>query len=179
MTNKTKYGILEVKYRKISELYGLENNPRYIDPKQMDILITSLVENPEFFFARPILLSNRTGELVVFAGNKRLEAAIEAKMTQVPTILFENLPIEKERELAIRDNVQNGEWDEEILREYWTDVPLVDLGLNLDLMVDAFQELPAEKAMPTDYSVTVYFKSALEQEDFYQRIEAEGYTVKK
>lgn len=176
-----KYGNLEVIFRKLSEIEELPNNPRTITDKQFDILVQSIKDNPEFFYARPILLSNRTGELVAFAGNKRLSAAYKAKLRQVPTILFEGLSEEKERELAIRDNIQNGEWDKESLIEHWGDVPLIDLGFELELAIDNPLTSDAPEMSirnPADYSVTVYFKSNDEQQQFIEKMNEEGYHYK-
>lgn len=176
----TKYGSLEVVLRKPTEIQELPNNPRTISDKQFSILVESIKENPEFFYARPILLSDRTGELIAFAGNKRLAAAYKAGLKLVPTILFKGLTEAKERELAIRDNVQNGEWDKESLVEFWNDIPLIDLGLDIELAVDPLESMEPEmqSRFPADYSVTVYFKTADEQQEFVEKLNEEGYHYK-
>lgn len=99
----------QVTYRNIAELKELPGNPRTISKKQFETLKTSLKDNQDYFEARPIILSNRTGELVILAGNQRYKAAKSIGMTQVPTILLEGLTEEREREIVIRDNVENGE----------------------------------------------------------------------
>lgn len=59
----------QVQYRKLSELKELEGNPRIIKKDQFEKLKQSLKDNADYFEARPIILSNRTGELVILAGN--------------------------------------------------------------------------------------------------------------
>lgn len=68
---------------------------------------------------RPLLLSNRTGKLVILGGNQRYEACKKLGITNLPTYLFENISEEDEKEVIIRDNVANGEWDTEILGNLW------------------------------------------------------------
>lgn len=175
-----KYGKLEVSYRHVADIHELPDNPRTISEKQFEILKESIIENPEFFHARPILLSNRTGELVAFAGNKRLQAAIKANMKQVPTILFENLPEEKERELAIRDNIQNGDWDKDLLIESWNDIPLIDLGLEIELTKDPFEGIPVEKVQSTEkfYLLNIRCEDEKHCQSLYEKFIKEGLDVK-
>ena len=52
--------------------------------------------------------------MVVFAGNMRLRAARKIGMKEVPVVVMD-ITEEKARELMIRDNVQNGQWDTEAL----------------------------------------------------------------
>ncbi len=120
-----------MQYRKLTELKKLPNNPRIIRDKQFKTLCDSIRDNQEYFEARPIILSNRTGELVIIAGNMRYSAAKALKLKEVPTYLIEGLTEAKEREISIRDNVSNGEFDFGILANEWSDLPLVDWGLDL------------------------------------------------
>lgn len=103
--------MIEIKYIDTGLLHLLERNPRKIDAEQFEILKKSLADNPEYFQVRPILA---TPDLVVFAGNMRLRAAIALKLDQVPVAIMDISP-EKQRELMIRDNVQNGVWDIDVL----------------------------------------------------------------
>lgn len=106
-------------YRNLKDLTLLENNPRKIDKEAMDILVESIKNNPEYFEARPLILSDRTGELVIIAGNQRYKAAKKIGLKQVPTFLLSGLTEEKEREIVIRDNVSNGEWDYALIKDEW------------------------------------------------------------
>ena len=129
-------------YRPIAEIHELEGNPRVIKKDQFEKLKTSIKNNPDYFEARPCILSNRTGVLVVIAGNQRLRASRELGMTEVPTILLEGLTEEREREIIVRDNVENGEWDYDMLANQWEAEDLNDWGV----------ETPwkGEDEMPTD-----------------------------
>lgn len=118
-------------YRKLSELKKLPNNPRKINNQQFEKLCDSIRGNPEYFEARPIILSDRTGELIIIAGNQRYEAALKIGIDKVPTFLISGLTEEKEREIIIRDNIANGEWDVEILGNEWDKEQLEEWGLEL------------------------------------------------
>lgn len=122
----------EIIYRKLTDIKKLPNNPRTIKKDDMERLKKSIKDNPDYFEARPIILSNRTGELVILAGNQRYEAAKALKMDEVPTYLLEGLTEAREREIIIRDSVSNGDWDMDALANEWDTQELVDWGLDLD-----------------------------------------------
>ena len=120
-----------MEYRKLSDLSKLEGNPRFIKDKEFQTLCDSIRDNPEYFEARPLILSDRTGKLVIIAGNQRYEAAKVVNLEEAPTYLIEGLTEAKEREIIIRDNINNGEFDFEILANSWDDLPLIDWGVKL------------------------------------------------
>jgi len=120
-----------MQYRRLSTLKKFGNNPRIIRDKQFEILCNSIRDNPEYFEARPLILSNRTGGLVIIAGNQRYEAAKTVGLEEVPTFLMEGLTEEKEREITIRDNVSNGEFDYDALANEWSNLPLTGWGVSL------------------------------------------------
>lgn len=119
---------MEVIYRKTEELVKLENDPRTITQEQLQKLKESIQSNPDYFEARPIILSDRTGELVIIAGNQRYDACVQLGIKEVPTVLISNLTEEREREIIIRDNVSSGEWDMARLLE-WDYADLMKWGV--------------------------------------------------
>lgn len=120
-----------VKYRNLQELKLLDNNPRTITKEKMDKLINSIRDNADYFEARPIICSDRTGELVILAGNQRYRAAKSLGLKEVPTIVLSGLSEEKEREIIIRDNVELGSWDIDSLANSWEINELNDWGVEL------------------------------------------------
>lgn len=119
----------QVEYRKLTELKELPGNPRTIKKDQFEKLKQSLKDNADYFEARPIILSNRTGELVILAGNQRYKAAKAIGLKEVPTILLPNLTEAREKEIIIRDNVENGEWDWDTLFNEWDTDKLQEWGV--------------------------------------------------
>ena len=146
--------------RNLSDLKKLENNPRTISGDQFKKLCESLEKSKDYFNARPLILSDRTGELVIIAGNQRYEAAKKIGMKTVPTYLLSGLDEEREKEIVIRDNVNNGDWDMEILAnefdvedlEHWgmDEVPEVEV-LDPEEKDDEVPEPPKDpKTKPGD-----------------------------
>ena len=152
---------MEVIYRSTETLKKLEDNPRTITPEDMERLKESISNNPDYLEAHPIVLSDRTGELVIIDGNQRYEACVQLGMSEVPTALLHGLTEEREREIIIRANVLNGKWDEMILKDKWDIEELKDWGVDLpadwdtseadeqkEAEEDNFSEEDAEQAEP-------------------------------
>lgn len=149
---KTKY---KVEYRPLESLKPLENNPRYIKEEDFERLCASVQNNPELFEAQPIILSDRTGELVIIAGNQRYRAAKEVGLKEVPTVLLTGLTEQKEKEIIIRTNITNGKWDyDRLANDDWSIEDLGDWGLDVDFLKtdedtnidDFFEEASADDA---------------------------------
>lgn len=121
----------QIEYKPLSDLHELPGNPRTIKKDQFEKLKKSLQDNADYFEARPIILSDRTGENIILAGNQRYKAAKALKMEQVPTITLHGLTEAREREIIIRDNVNNGEWDFDILANEWEEQDLEDWGVDI------------------------------------------------
>lgn len=121
---------MEIIYRDITTIRKAENNPRTISDEQLHKLQKSIQDNPDYFEARPIILSDRTGELIIIAGNQRYEACLQLGIKEVPTVLIPNLTEDREREIIIRDNVNNGEWNMKLLTN-WDVAELKDWGMDL------------------------------------------------
>ena len=102
---------MEIVYRKLSDIKPNPKNPRSATEEEIKALAESIRSNPKFFEARPILLSDRTGELVMIAGERRSEAAAMLKMPTVPTILIPGLSEDEEDEIMFKDNLHAGYWD--------------------------------------------------------------------
>ena len=134
-----------VEYRAIKDLHELQGNPRIIKKDQFERLKTSIKNNQDYFEARPIILSDRTGELVILAGNQRFKAAKAIGMTEVPTVLISGLTEEREREIIIRDNVENGDWDFGILANEWELDDLNEWGVDVPVASGLVDDVKGEK----------------------------------
>ncbi len=118
----------QIQYLELSTLNLLEGNPRQITKERFEKLKESIARNPSYFEARPCLVNDASGKLVVYAGNQRLRAAQEIGLGKVPCIV-ETLTPEAERERTIRDNVELGEWNTEDLANHWSTEELQSWGL--------------------------------------------------
>lgn len=103
--------------RPLDELHFHPSNPRDHSDESVKKLAESIKEDPTYFTAHPILLSDRTGELVIIGGEGRCRAARYIGMTEAPTFLFENLSEEDEIRIMQKDNTHSGKWNEVKLQE--------------------------------------------------------------
>lgn len=180
----------QVEYRALSEIKPLDNNPRYIKTDDFERLCASVQNNADYFECRPIILSDRTGELVIIAGNQRYKAAQEVGLKEVPTILLHGLTEAKEKEIVIRDNVQNGKWDYDILASgAWGEVEeLSDWGVEGVDFLSPEEETTAEEEPKEekDYSEDITSKFVIEidcddeeqQQSLYNEFVEKGLTCR-
>jgi len=115
---------------KLSELKKLEWNPRTIKKEDLDKL-TKSIEKFWVIEWRPFLVSNRTGENIIIWGNQRYEVCKKLGITEVPVHIMEWLTEEEEKEIIIRDNISNWEWDWDILANEWDKEELEEWGLDV------------------------------------------------
>lgn len=116
-----------VQYRELSLMVPNPKNPRkWKNDSEIKNLAESIRKNPDFFEARPILLSDRTGVLMIIGGERRWEAAKHLGLTQAPSYLFHGLTEEREDEILMNDNIHAGEWDARKLTK-WSDALLKNL----------------------------------------------------
>jgi ParB-like chromosome segregation protein Spo0J len=104
-----------MKYVDINILKPNRLNPRKITIRQVEKLSISLKDNPEYFEARPLICDK---QYTIWAGHSRLKAAKHLGLKQVPVHIID-LPEEKMKEIMIRDNINNGDWDTNIIADLW------------------------------------------------------------
>lgn len=123
---KIKTSLLEAN---TGQVWGLPSNPRQWTKDELRRLAASLLETPELFEARPCLVYPHEGKYIVLGGNFRLAASKENKAKEVPCIVFPaDTPVEKLKEIVIKDNGAFGSWDFDALANEWDDLPLADWG---------------------------------------------------
>lgn len=112
------------------QVAGLPTNPRQWTRAELENLKKSLQETPELLEARGILVYPYDGKYLVLGGNMRLSALKALKAKDAPCIVFpEDTPIDKLKEVVIKDNGSFGEWDFDSLANEWGDLPLTDWGV--------------------------------------------------
>lgn len=123
------------RYIPVSDLTPLPGNPRLIKDKRFEILKASIEKNPDFFEDRPCLINDAGGKLVIYAGNLRYKAALALGLKSVPCKV-RTLTKEVQDELTVRDNVELGEFDWNILANEWDTERLIDWGMDLKIVAD-------------------------------------------
>jgi DNA modification methylase len=116
----------QLTYRLIASLKANPNNARMHSKAQLRKIASSI---RAFGFNNPVLI-DRQG--MILAGHGRVEAAKLLGMTEVPTIVLEDLTPDQIRAYVIADNriALDGGWDKEILS-----IELQNLMLNTDIEV--------------------------------------------
>jgi len=120
---KTEYVKLPLKEVKLNP-----KNPRTINKRQFEALKQSILNSPKVLELSPLILNE---DNIVLGGNMRLKAITELGFTEVPCIIVSGLSDEKQKELVIKDNINYGDWDWNVLIDEWTIPVLTDMGLTL------------------------------------------------
>lgn len=112
------------------QVEGLPSNPREWTRTDLDHLITSIKETPELLEARGLIVYPHEDKYIILGGNMRFSALREMKEVDAPCyVMPEDTPIEKLREIIIKDNGAFGSWDYDMLANEWDDLPLSDWGV--------------------------------------------------
>lgn len=112
------------------QIPGLPANPRQWTRDEIDRIAKSLKETPELFEARPIIVIPHEGKYVILGGNLRYEGCKKNKDKDAPCFIIpDDTPIDKMKEIIIKDNGSFGEWDYDALGNLWDDLPLADWGV--------------------------------------------------
>lgn len=149
------------------QIAGLPTNPRQWTKKELDKLKKSLQETPELLEARGILVYPWEGKYLVLGGNMRLSALKALKAKDAPCIVFpEDTPIDKLKEVVIKDNGSFGEWDFDSLANEWGDLPLTDWGVPA-WETDKSDALSSEDAVDDDFNESEVQESVCKMGDIW------------
>lgn len=111
------------------QIEGLPGNPRQWTRAEVERIARSLQETPELFEARPLIVIPHGDKFVILGGNLRFAGCKHNKDKDVPCfVLPEGTPIDKMKEIVIKDNGSFGSWDYDALANEW-DVPFEDWGV--------------------------------------------------
>jgi len=117
---------------KTSMLKMNPSNPRRIQPDKLEKLMRSIESFPEMMKLRPIVYDPET--MHVLGGNQRLAAIRKLGMKEIPdewAIAATDLTPEQQKEFVLRDNVQLGEWDFEVLSAEFAEFDLGEMGMDM------------------------------------------------
>ena len=113
---------------KISKVKGNPSNPRIIKNDKFKKLVKSIQEFPEMLKLRPIVVDE---DMIVLCGNMRLKASKEAGLKEVWIDIAEGLTQEQKDEFVVKDNVNFGEWDWDMLGNEWNSAQITEWGLDV------------------------------------------------
>lgn len=128
----------------------LPNNPRKISKVGMNQLVDSIKANG-FWTHRSIACKEENGQLIVLDGNQRTKAAKRLKLPEVPVVIYTDLTPEEEADIILRGNINNGEWDLDILDDCWKDkVDFSFIGLDIPNFSEEEPKKSKKKAKAED-----------------------------
>lgn len=163
---------------KVSQLKLNKKNPRKISSQQMEKLKASIEKFPKMMSLRPIVYDPDTME--VLGGNQRLLAIRDLGMKEIPddwAKSADELTEEEKREFILRDNIQSGDWDFEILEAEFNDFALQEMGIDMPDMID-IEKIPKEVEIKTSFDIIINFDTEEELQEAYEKLTKEGYKCK-
>lgn len=128
----------------LNALTETEHNPRQISKKDFETLKKSLKEFPEMQEIREIVVDEN---MTILGGHQRVKAMMANGQKTATVKIVEGLTDEQKREFIIKDNIQNGEWDMDILANEWDIDDLNDWGLD---EVKKYKEIIEDTPAPVD-----------------------------
>lgn len=118
---------LKVQYISISSLKPAPYNPRRWDDKAIVDLKESI---KRYGLVDPIIVNSASNRKnVVIGGHFRLKVVQELGFKTIPVVYVNISSLKKEKELNLRLNRNQGEWDFELLKDFDIDL-LLDVGFN-------------------------------------------------
>ena len=164
------------------QVEGLPSNPREWTRTDLDHLITSIKETPELLEARGLIVWPYGGKYIILGGNMRFSALREMNEVDAPCyVMPEDTPMEKLREIVIKDNGAFGSWDYDMLANEWDDLPLPEWGVpswdteNLESVSAPKEKKDLSDEIESSFRVEISCASEGEQEMLYSELMGRGY----
>lgn len=113
-------------------------NPRKRTDQQFAHLEKSI---QEFGMPQPLIVNSAEGRKgIIIGGNFRFDVLKELSYIEAPVIYLDIPDIEREKELNLRLNKNTGEFDEELLAQYFTEEALSEYGWESEELDDIFEQ---------------------------------------
>lgn len=140
---------MKIVVRKISDLQPADYNPRELTPKQRAELTASL---ETFGLVDPILVNQHPERKnIIIGGHQRVKVWQALGNETVPTVEL-NLDLKQERELNVRLNKNTGQWNDEMLAEFFSKEELVDWGFEDEALNFMEEDIIVEGQVEDDYA---------------------------
>ena len=131
---------IKIESKKIFQLEFAEYNPRTISKKEYKDLKNSITK---FGIVVPVIVNtNKDRENVIIGGHQRIRVLQDLGHEDVLCALVD-LPIDKEMELNLRLNKNGGQFDDDLLINYFDEELLFEVGFtvnDLDINIDKYED---------------------------------------
>ena len=119
---------ITTKKLKLSQIKPNPTNPRKIGKVEMERLVKSLQDFPEMMELREIIVDENN---IILGGNMRYRALKQIGEKECIAKIVTGLTVDQKREFIIKDNSAFGQYDMDALANLWSDLPLVEWGVDL------------------------------------------------
>jgi ParB-like chromosome segregation protein Spo0J len=163
---------------KLYKIKGNPHNPRIIKNDKFKKLVKSIQEFPQMLEKRPIVVDEN---MMVLGGNMRLKASKDAGLKEVWIDIAEGWTKEQKDEFVVKDNVNFGEWEWDMLANEWDSVQLAEWGLDVWQNEDDKFETDVKDISDNigeEFRVEIELKSENEQQELYNKLTKKGYTCR-
>ena len=161
---------MKIESKLIKDLKPATYNPRQISTKQYNDLKESV---KKFGLVDPIIINK---DNTVVGGHQRLKICKELKHIEIDCVVLD-LSKEEERELNIRLNKNQGQFDMDILANEFDIDKLVDWGfkhIDLDLNIDKI----VDDNIGDSATITITEEDLIKAKELYNDLKEKGYNVK-
>ena len=135
----------------IRDLLPHPKNPRKITQENLNRLCDSIRQNG-YWEHRPIAVEpaeDKLGKYYILDGNQRKKALGRLKRKDAPCMIYTELTDEERNDIILRSNINNGDWDLDMLQTDFA--PVVDFdAIGLEFEMPEFEPASATTAAPQD-----------------------------
>jgi len=124
------------------KIQGNPNNPRIIKNDKYKKLVQSIKDFPEMLKLRPIVVDEN---MMILGGNMRWKASKDAGLKEVWIEVAEGLSDEQKEEFVVKDNVNFGEWDWDLVANEWESGKLKEWGVDLPVLDERLEVINGEQ----------------------------------
>lgn len=168
---------LNIVYRNIKELKPYKKNAKKHPKEQVEQIANSI---KEFGFTQPVIIDSNS---CVVAGHGRILGAKKAGLTQVPTVMLEDLTEEQIKAYRLVDNKLNeSDWDFSLLDEELgilsDDINMELFGFDTDMSDEELEKKKIEFEIKEKYEVHIICKNEKQMEQVYNKTKGLGMECK-
>lgn len=139
----------------LGQIPGVKENPRDLTGDGFAKAKQSIKDFPEMLEVRALVAVKHEDRFVVIGGNQRLRAMRDLDYDTAPVMVVD-WPVDKINEFIIKDNVEYGVWNFDLLANEWDSNLLVDWGMNLPVDFGEVEESPKiVDPQPSTYGISI------------------------
>lgn len=151
------------------QIPGIKENPRDLTGDGFAKAKQSIKDFPEMLEVRTLVAVKHEDKFVVIGGNQRLRAMRDLGYETAPVMVVD-WSIDKINEFIIKDNVEYGVWNFDLLANEWDAELLVEWGMNLPVDFGEVEEQPKIiDPQPPTYGISI----ETQNQEAFENIKAE------